>query len=193
MVSSVRRNVRTKRTLSNEVLRHLFIEGAVTITLSSLYAVGGILKEISKELKKKISNRSLKNTFDYLRRRGYLTVKSRKWKIHFDLSWEGRKIAGQYIAFRSEPISRPSMWDGKWRIVLFDIPTDRKVVRDALRFMLKRFGFCQLQKSVWIFPFDCKKEIEDLKSFFDLSNSAVRFIVFSDSGDMREFRQYFKI
>ncbi len=41
-------------------------------------------------------------------------------------------------------------WDGKWRIVSFDVPEKNKVVRDLFRRKLKSWGFKYLHKSVWI-------------------------------------------
>lgn len=41
-------------------------------------------------------------------------------------------------------------WDGKWRIVSFDIPEEKRIVRNLLRRNLKKWGFKHLQKSVWI-------------------------------------------
>lgn len=40
-------------------------------------------------------------------------------------------------------------WDGKWRIVIFDIPESKKLVRNVLRRKLKSWGFERWQKSVW--------------------------------------------
>ena len=37
-------------------------------------------------------------------------------------------------------------WDGKWRIVVFDIPEKKKAAREALRKKLKDLGFVELQK-----------------------------------------------
>lgn len=41
-------------------------------------------------------------------------------------------------------------WDGKWRIVIFDIPEQKRLIRDLFRRNLKKWGFKPLQKSVWI-------------------------------------------
>jgi hypothetical protein len=59
-------------------------------------------------------------------------------------------------------------WDGKWRIVLFDIPERQKPARDALRDKLKKLGFWELQKSIFVYPFDCENEIEFLVEFFHI-------------------------
>lgn len=57
--------------------------------------------------------------------------------------------------------ARPE-WDKKWRVIIFDIPEEKRKERDFLRKRLKWLGFRELQKSVWAFPYDIKKEIEDL-------------------------------
>lgn len=58
-------------------------------------------------------------------------------------------------------------WDGKWRVVIFDIPETNKRVRQALRETLKVLEFKPLQKSVWISKKDYTKElrrwVEDLR------------------------------
>ena len=41
-------------------------------------------------------------------------------------------------------------WDKKWRIVIYDIPEDKRGVRDLFRRRLKEWGFKLWQKSTWI-------------------------------------------
>lgn len=41
-------------------------------------------------------------------------------------------------------------WDGKWRMVIFDIPETQRGVRDLFRRRLKDWGFKNFQQSVWI-------------------------------------------
>lgn len=59
-------------------------------------------------------------------------------------------------------------WDGKWRIVVFDIPEKLRWGRDALRDKLKELNFYELQKSVFVFPYECRNEIEFIIEFFGL-------------------------
>jgi len=44
------------------------------------------------------------------------------------------------------------LWDGKWRLVLFDVPLGKNTQRDRLRRFLRDRGFGYLQNSVWITP-----------------------------------------
>lgn len=66
---------------------------------------------------------------------------------------------------------------------MFDIPQEKKISREALRGKLKELGFHQLQKSVWIYPFECRVEMELLQDFFGLSHSEMRLIIAENIGD----------
>lgn len=57
-------------------------------------------------------------------------------------------------------------WDGKWRLVIWDIPEKRRKARDLLRYQLKQLGFKKFQQSVWASKKNCtlllKKYIKDV-------------------------------
>ena len=74
------------------------------------------------------------------------------------------------LRYKIDDISIPEMkrWDGKWRVILFDIPEKYKKSRNALARSLKNMGFYQFQKSVFIHPFECKNEIDFVIEFFSL-------------------------
>ena len=55
-------------------------------------------------------------------------------------------------------------WDGKWRLVIFDIPERIRGRRDFLRRELNSFGFHQLQKSVWVIPHPLPDGFSELTS-----------------------------
>lgn len=63
---------------------------------------------------------------------------------------------------------RPA-WDGRWRIVAFDIPEKYHVLRDRVRTILKRAGFVQLQQSIWIFPYACEELVNLIREESALS------------------------
>jgi phenylacetic acid degradation operon negative regulatory protein len=50
-------------------------------------------------------------------------------------------------------------WDGIYRLVSFDIPEKRRVVRDLLRMKLKQWNFVGKQKSLWISKKNCTKAL----------------------------------
>lgn len=50
-------------------------------------------------------------------------------------------------------------WDGRWRMVIFDIEEREKRLRDSFRRKLVSLGFGQWQKSVYITPHDVADEV----------------------------------
>lgn len=52
-------------------------------------------------------------------------------------------------------------WDGRWVVVIFDIPEQDRWVRDKLRPDLYSLGFRMLQESVWISPFPIAEDIRE--------------------------------
>lgn len=72
-------------------------------------------------------------------------------------------------------IKKPPKWDREWRIVIFDIPEKLKKAREALRLKLKELGFQELQKSVFILPYECENEINFIMEIFKI-RPFVRFV-----------------
>jgi len=86
------------------------------------------------------------------------------------LTKKGKKKALRFHINKMK-IKKPTKWDGKWRMVFFDIPEKNRRSRDALRSKLKNLGFYELQKSVFIYPFSCKNEIDFIVEFFEVRNN----------------------
>jgi len=74
-------------------------------------------------------------------------------------------------------IEKPKKWDGKWRVIIFDIQEKRRRLRDALRNELAHLGFLSLQKSVWVHPYECEEVIILLKSHFHVGKDILYMTV----------------
>ena len=83
------------------------------------------------------------------------------------LNDDGKKRALKYN-LDTIKIKKSAKWDGLWRVIIFDIPECFKQGRDALSVKLKQMGFYPLQKSVFIYPYECKNEIDFIIEIFDL-------------------------
>lgn len=55
-------------------------------------------------------------------------------------------------------IKKPQKWDGKWRLIVYDIPEDSREQRHLFRKLLKQNGFYKLQASVFISPYQLNRE-----------------------------------
>ncbi|MBI5220608.1 MAG: CRISPR-associated endonuclease Cas2 [Candidatus Liptonbacteria bacterium] len=82
-------------------------------------------------------------------------------------------------------IKRPIAWDGKWRLVIFDIPHDQRRARDAFREKLTDLGFHQLQKSVFIIPFPCEKELDFIMTYWNVQDHVLLLYVSSFEGEAK--------
>lgn len=89
-----------------------------------------------------------------------------------------------------EGSQKKQKWDGKWRILIFDVWEKRRGKRDMLRREIKEFGFVQLQQSVWIYPFACGEFIELLKSDLRFGNNVRYFVVEQLDNDMQLRRRF---
>jgi phenylacetic acid degradation operon negative regulatory protein len=80
------------------------------------------------------------------------------------LTKEGRRKLSQIIP----SWQKVKKWDGKWYLVIFDIPEKIKSKRDILREKLKKLGFGQLQASVWVSPFNYLNNVLEIVKFYKL-------------------------
>lgn len=85
---------------------------------------------------------------------------------------------------------KPKKWDGRWRVLIFDIPEKRKILREKVRNTLFSVGFVRLQDSVWMYPYDCEDFINLLKADFKVGKDLLYMIVDSLEND-RDFRKIF--
>jgi DNA-binding transcriptional regulator PaaX len=70
------------------------------------------------------------------------------------------RIQQRSHTWHSEQIQK---WDGTWTVCTYDIPEEHRPTRDALRYQLKTFGWFQLQKNMWIYPFSSTDMVEILQ------------------------------
>lgn len=103
------------------------------------------------ELNKSTLSQALKR----LRERGLIEFVSDE-KLEYRLTDSGKQKAvwEALIVDKKE-------WDGKWRVVIFDIPEKRRRARNLLRASLKQWEFVQWQKSVWATKKDCTKPLRN--------------------------------
>ena len=107
------------------------------------------------------------------------------------LNERGKRLALSYN-LETLRLEIPKRWDSKWRIVMFDIPERLKKVRELVRFHLKNIGFLELQKSVFIHPADCSKEVLYLIELHDV-RKFVRFVIAESVDNELHIKQKFGI
>jgi CRISPR/Cas system-associated endoribonuclease Cas2 len=183
-----------KSEIAKDILYWLAISGAITIAFTSPYFGKSLLKAFGKWFTSKKCQKPKKvyDTFYRLLKSGYIIAERKNHDLIIRLTEKGKRAAG-WLQIDALKIKRPKKWDGKYRLVIFDISQLKRIYRDALRGKLRELGFIRLQKSVWLHPFDCKDEIELLREFFGLSEKEMRLIIAEDIGDDKWIKKIFQI
>ncbi|MDD5147078.1 MAG: hypothetical protein PHV63_00810 [Candidatus Daviesbacteria bacterium] len=97
----------------------------------------------------------------------------------------------KYLKFKLEKLSlQGKKWDGKWRIVIYDIAKFKKNQVSAFRNILKYINFFQLQKSVYLTPYPCEEQILYLREYFGIDEEVL--LIRADKIENEAFyKQYF--
>jgi DNA-binding transcriptional regulator PaaX len=179
-----------KSEIAKDILGFLMIGGIIAIAATSPFFIVNIIKGF-KGLKK-YPNKKVYDNFYKLKKQGLVDFYEKNNQIYIFLTEKGKKKAG-WMQIDALRIEKPKKWDGKWRILLFDIMETKKFHREALRGKLIELGFRLLQKSAWIIPYECKDEIGLLKSFFGLSDKEVKLVVAKSIEGEKELEERFKL
>jgi DNA-binding transcriptional regulator PaaX len=126
-----------------------------------------LLKAYLKEkLKEPYSQTQMHNSVSYLKRKKFIAFEFKENKIKVILTKLGRQHLNK-IAFEEIKI-QPVKWDGRWRLLTFDIPEYKKGSRQTFRRKIKELGFFHFQRSVFIFPYPCEKEIDEMVRLLEI-------------------------
>lgn len=99
----------------------------------------------------------------------------------------------KYLRYRFEELSlKGNRWDGRWRLVIYDINRLKRAAQDSFRRTLKQIRFYPLQKSVYLTPYPCQQQIEYLRQYFDLGEEVLLLEV-SKLENEKFFKEYFGV
>lgn len=100
----------------------------------------------------------------------------------FVLTAEGKRWILKYTLAELS-IPKPAKWDGRWRLVMYDVAGHQASLRNIFRSCLKRMGFITLQESVWLYPYPCEKEIHFLRDFCGMGDNVIYIIAHKIEND----------
>ena len=101
----------------------------------------------------------------------------KKGIIEQEISDDG-KIIIKLTSLGKDFLGKDEEWDGKYRIVIWDIPEKKRRIRNLFRRRLKDWGFKGWQKSVWISKRNVTGKLRKLIS--DLEMQGMVAIIESD-------------
>lgn len=163
------------------------------IALGGLLAVSALASNVLGVLGKMKFSRQrryqVKRSFSKMLDAGYIVLEKKNGVSYAKLTAKGERFAALMNEgnIRSKKQKR---WDGKWRVLIFDITEKRKNLRDKLRFTLSGIGFVRLQDSVWVYPYDCEDFIAILKIDLKMGKEVIYIIADRIENDGAVRRQF---
>jgi hypothetical protein len=149
------------QTLGNILLSGIAIAGVMGVAVMAPNAMQ-ILKYILPEddMKRHYKHRA-NHSLKKLITNGYIQEKTIGGRKTFLLTTKGK------LRYESLKEKKHKRWDGKWRLVSFDVYEKNRNKRNLLRNELQAYGFRMIHQSMWAYPYPCDEYIALLKS--DLS------------------------
>ncbi len=137
---------------------------------------------------KRFKYNTYRNILYGLRKRGLIKLVDKNNQRFIKLTGKGQLEA--LLAKVYYPLVAP--WDGKWRIIMFDIPEESHAQRDKLRWLLKKQKFYYLQASVYISPHALNREAIQYLKESKLINY-IRIIKVEEMDNDKDLKKYFKL
>lgn len=175
----------SKPDFSRKILQILSGKTAISVPELIEKAQSDLGSKTSKNPEKYAISRALKG----LRDSGFVEEHDSGQNTYVRLSKTGRVKANSSKLSGGSSLLSPS-WDGKWRIVLLDLPESRKDERESLRYLLKKAGFVCLKNSAWISPYPFEYLFTNIKN--DLGLTSELMILTTDTIDPETEKFFFK-
>lgn len=155
-----------KKIITREVLK-VIAAGGILIGSAAMptlpMAVGAAIK-----IWKDVNKKDLGRIITRLEKQEMISLKEDGNKIVIEITDKGNKRLLEYDFENIEMKSKRR--DGKWRLIIFDIPEEKKRSRDAFGKKLLQLDFLRLQDSVFVSAYPCKNEIDFLTNYLEISD-----------------------
>lgn len=135
----------------------------IIIATADADGIGEFLRKFTFSSDTKYPRKYVTNAIGRLKSKGLIKFVSRGDRQFLTITEKGKKRFAEYQK-ASTVLDRPKKWDGKWRLVMFDIEESSRPLRNKVRRELTQAGFVRLQDSVWVYPYDCEEYVVLLKA-----------------------------
>lgn len=151
-----------KKGISDKIMSALLIGICIPALITSPFALYAITVGAAKYyFRKHEFNRAVKR----LQKHGFVSLVKSERGLKIKLLSKGRVYLYK-LNFEKLTLPKPVVWDRKWRLFFFDIPEKYRNERNMIRRKLQTLGCYNIQRSVFIYPHECRKELEMVAGYY---------------------------
>ena len=185
---AAKQSLRRHRPYQEIALKVLVAAGALTVAALAPNVLG-VIADMDPAFKKDLKSfRRLQETLWRMERKGLLKrVREGKGLWAYALTTKGEKVVDDVLAERYV-VSTSRWWDGKWRVVMFDVPERKRSARAQLRILLERAGFVRLHDSVWVQPYPCADFVTLIRAHLKSASGELHYFI----GDLFESDKFLR-
>ena len=178
--------------MRNLILRTLAVGGVLSVAVMAPKVLS-LLKHLDRPTARRVDlYRRIRQAVTRLERAGLVKTSGERGRRRIELTKKGHVIIESVYASEYE-IPEQAFWDGKWRIVVFDIREKRRTARARLRLLLQSAGFLRLQDSVWIYPYPCDEFIGLVRAHLKSGTGEMLCFTADALESDRRLREHFKL
>lgn len=154
-------------------------------------AISEIAKTIKEIKNLNVEEEKIKNSLKSLEKREIISLEEKNNNVFVKLKDQNNSLVIKYsIKALFDFKKKEKKWKGRWFFVFFDVPKIQNNKRDYLRSYLLKIGFIKYQQSVYIFPYECQKEVTLIKKVVE-GAKYMKYIVAEKIEDEDKIKQYF--
>ncbi len=191
-LGKVKKEQKRKVRIKNLILRTIVVTGVISIALMAP-KMTRLLRQLDRPAKNRAQlYRRITQAIKRLEQDGLVTVSGEYAKRRVKITEKGREVM-ERIEFGEYVIPEPAFWDGKWRVLIFDINERRRRVRDQLRRLLDGAGFVRIQDSVWVYPYACDEFVSLVRAHLKSGVGEMRIFVAEALESDKALREHFRL
>ena len=176
-----------------EVIGLTLIAGGNPLRPTLSLSVKEIIKTL-KELKNlNIEEKKIEKSLKSLERKEIINLEEKDNKVFVYIKDKNNPTVMKYsIKALMDLKKKKKKWEGKWFLVFFDVPEVQRNKRNYLRKYLVDIGFYRYQQSIYIFPYECEKEIILIKKIVE-GAKYMKYIIAEKIEDEHVIKTFFKL
>lgn len=169
----------------------ILLGGTFLVTPNFPIVFGSLLSLIKELTDRKIPESKIKRVLKNLAEKEIIQLEEKGDKVYVYLKGKWSPLVLKYsLKPLLELKKKKKKWIGKWFLVIFDVPEDQRNKRDYLRRFLREIGFYPYQQSVYIFPYECKKEVELIKKIVE-GGKYISYIIAEEIENEEKVKRFF--